>query len=325
MAFKMDTSHMSMDERQALPKGARYSHPEEGEPSDNLYIAGLPEAFETESVKQFFGAIGNVTQCKSFGYGFALVRFASLQEAMTVRQSLNGQKPIGCVNPLKITFASPRDKKDDWTCPRCGDLQFQKNTQCRMCGCPRPQAGDLQAAIVANVEGGDWTCVSCGDLQFKKNTSCRLCGSPAPGPGGEQSAAALPVFGKAMGKGKATGGPYGGGKGEGKVKGGPMCTIAEFINELVVGGLPGGDQDPSLNLVYVAGLPPDCTSENLYQIFSTFGPLPPKGARVETLTTGQCDGSGSVNFMELVHADMAVMALNGIGLPNGTKLEVIRR
>merc|ERR1712091_797517 len=103
--------------------------------------------------------------------------------------SMHDQCPPGCAKPLQITFALS-EKKNDWSCPRCGDLQFQKNTQCRLCGCPRPQgllgdaaaAGAAAGAGVSTVsEGGDWTCGKCCDLQFKKNVVCRLCGTPAPG------------------------------------------------------------------------------------------------------------------------------------------------
>jgi len=266
-----------------MPKD--HAPPEEGEPSDNLYICGLPAEFDNDSVQQFFGAIGNVIQCKSFGNGFALVRFATLEEAVTVKLSLHGQKPIGCTKPMSITFAVTTGK-NDWNCPQCGDLQFSKNAQCRLCGCPRPGPGEM----------------------------------PAPG-------AAVPAFGKAKGKGKPMGGPFGGAKGaaKGAAKGGPMCSMADFINELISGGLPGGDQDPNQNCIYVGGLPSDTSNEHLYQIFATFGSIPPKGTTVEADANGKCAGWGLVNFIEGTSADMAVMALHGIVLPDGNKLEVRKK
>lgn len=302
---------------------------EEGNPSDNLYVAGLPEEFDTASVQQFFGAIGNVIQCKAFGNGYALVRFSTQDEATTVKMSLSGQKPIGCTKPLVITYAQS-DKKNDWNCPRCGDMQFQKNTQCRLCGCPRPQgAGPGEGGVApggAEAPGGDWVCANCGDLQFKKNICCRLCGTPSPAGGSvdPSTLAMLPSFGKAKGKGKVVAAsPYGGGATKnGKGKGGPMCAVEDFLDELIVGGLPGGNYDPELNCVYVGGLPPDTQNENLYQIFATFGPIPPRGTRVDANAEGECSGFGFVNFMEAASADMAVMALNGISLADGQKLEV---
>lgn len=122
--------------------------------------------------------------------------------------------------------------------------------------------------------------------------------------------------------------PYSGGPslfGKGKEsfqKGGAMCNMAEFIEELVAGGLPGGDFDFNKNLVYVGGLPPDTTSHNLYEIFATFGAMPPRGARIQPNASGECAGFGYVNYIERHSADMAVLALNGISLADGQSLEV---
>merc|ERR1719350_2477245 len=30
----------------------------------------------------------------------------------------------------------------DWSCPACGDLQFARNSVCRMCSTPKPEEGD---------------------------------------------------------------------------------------------------------------------------------------------------------------------------------------
>lgn len=260
-------------------KGGPSKYEGEGDPSDNLYIMGLPKEFDTDSVQQFFGAVGNVIQAKSFGNGYALVRFGSMAEAKLCKESLHGQKPIGCVQPLTITYAL--EKKNDWYCPKCGDLQFQKNSVCRLCGAPKDgteQPADA-AAHYAAMKGG-----------------CK-------------------------GKAKLGASPYGGGdKGKGKQTG-PCCTVAEFIDELVAGGIPGGDQDLNSNCVVVSGLPPDTAPENLYQIFATFGPIIPRGARIDG-TNGQCSGTGYVSFMETAGADMAVMALHGIALRDGQKLQV---
>jgi len=253
----------------------------EGEPSDNLYIMGLPKEFDTESVQQFFGAIGNVVQCKSFGHGFALVRFASLQEATMVKTSLHGQKPIGCEEPLTISYSL--SKKADWYCPKCGDLQFQRNTTCRQCG------------------------------QVRDETAIPADGNMPP-PGQKGAGKGFP------GKGKA--GPYMGEGGKGKGKGGPMCTIDAFVTELISGGLPGGDQSLDMNCICVSGLPADTTMINLYEIFTTFGPLLPRGARVDEGLDGQCTGTGYVSFVESSCADMAVLALNGIQLAGGKQLVI---
>lgn len=83
----------------------------EGPPSDNLYIAGLPHEFNSEAVNLFFSACGQVSQAKTCGGGYALVRFASAEEAREVKDNMNGLQPAGCPTPLKITFALPNQGK----------------------------------------------------------------------------------------------------------------------------------------------------------------------------------------------------------------------
>jgi len=56
-------------------------------------------------------------------------------------------------------------------CSNCGDLQYTKNEQCRVCGTPK------QEAIA---KPGDWYCPGCGDLQYAKNATCRICTTPRP-------------------------------------------------------------------------------------------------------------------------------------------------
>jgi len=88
----------------------------------------------------------------------------------------------------------------DWNCPSCGDLQFERNSTCRMCGTPKPGSAGQKAAGggMANAFGGamtggsgkgflpglhspgDWLCPSCGDHQFSRNSSCRKCGAAKP-------------------------------------------------------------------------------------------------------------------------------------------------
>lgn len=98
----------------------------------------------------------------------------------------------------------------DWICPRCSDLVFARNDQCRRCSTPRPTSagGQLTNSVNAHTKSvndwnnsqkvklenggivlaptssnlqtpraGDWICPSCGDLQFARNTACRRCGS----------------------------------------------------------------------------------------------------------------------------------------------------
>jgi len=314
-----------------MEKGKSKGPREEGDPSDNLYICGLPAEFDDNSVSQFFGAIGNVIQCKSFGNGYALVRFSSMEEAMTVKMSLNGQMPIGCTKPMVISFAVSDGGKNDWACPRCGDMQFAKNRECRLCACPRPaSAEDGTSGVPPGGKGSAKSsygpAASGGGVPKRAMCKFFLEGTCNQGLAC-RFAHAEHEIGTLSQAPDPSQGPYGaeglGSKGTGKVKG-LQCSIADFINELVSGGLPGGDQDPGTNCVYVGGLPPDTTTQNLYEIFATFGSIPPKGTTIEKDVDGQCAGWGLVNFIESTSADMAVMALNGIDTNMG-KMEVRKK
>jgi predicted RNA-binding Zn-ribbon protein involved in translation (DUF1610 family) len=75
-------------------------------------------------------------------------------------------------------------KPGDWQCPKCGDHQFAKNTQCRQCSESKPVdslQGNMLAMAMGNVWLGDWECPKCKDHQFAKNEKCRKCGSSKPG------------------------------------------------------------------------------------------------------------------------------------------------
>eukprot|EP00930_Biecheleria_cincta_P044536 TRINITY_DN30643_c0_g1_i1.p1 TRINITY_DN30643_c0_g1~~TRINITY_DN30643_c0_g1_i1.p1 ORF type:complete len:523 (+),score=87.49 TRINITY_DN30643_c0_g1_i1:72-1640(+) len=83
-------------------------------------------------------------------------------------------------------------REGDWYCPKCGDLQFAKNRQCRKCGeknpdpAAQPVPGSMLRALPAfhghgaagaAEKPGDWYCNNCGDLQFARNLQCRKCGT----------------------------------------------------------------------------------------------------------------------------------------------------
>lgn len=70
-------------------------------------------------------------------------------------------------------------KHGDWSCPSCGDHQFQKNTHCRKCGTGKPPKPATSTMVP---KPGDWVCPNpvCRDVQFERNIACRKCGTPKP-------------------------------------------------------------------------------------------------------------------------------------------------
>lgn len=68
----------------------------------------------------------------------------------------------------------------DWQCPnpQCKDVQFERNTACRLCGAQRPPVASNKQVF----KTGDWICPNpeCKDVQFERNTNCRRCGAAKP-------------------------------------------------------------------------------------------------------------------------------------------------
>eukprot|EP00929_Paragymnodinium_shiwhaense_P047806 TRINITY_DN24259_c0_g1_i1.p1 TRINITY_DN24259_c0_g1~~TRINITY_DN24259_c0_g1_i1.p1 ORF type:complete len:353 (+),score=42.17 TRINITY_DN24259_c0_g1_i1:105-1163(+) len=84
-----------------------------------------------------------------------------------------------------------------WSCPQCGNLNFETRTTCNMrkCGAPRPgfeirggpSPGAPPPPMAAGGGGGrqdgpGWTCEKCGNHNFEGREVCnrRVCGAPGP-------------------------------------------------------------------------------------------------------------------------------------------------
>jgi len=84
------------------------------EPSDNLYIKGLPLEFTEEQMQSIFSGFGVISQCKIMHYttdSCALVRMGSVEMAIWMVENLNGNIPEGLSRPISIRFAdSPTTK-----------------------------------------------------------------------------------------------------------------------------------------------------------------------------------------------------------------------
>lgn len=88
-------------------------------PSDNLFVSGLPEAIDSDSLRQIFSTYGEVVQCrvpvKALGNGkvAALIRYTSVMEATQIKDSLNGSIPSGLTEPVSIDYAGPPGGRND--------------------------------------------------------------------------------------------------------------------------------------------------------------------------------------------------------------------
>lgn len=87
------------------------------QPCDNLYVTNLPNGLDESMVSQFFSIYGTVTSCKVLKNPLqtdktaALVRFASVEEARTILETLNGATPTGLEEPVQIKYAAKKVEK----------------------------------------------------------------------------------------------------------------------------------------------------------------------------------------------------------------------
>jgi RNA recognition motif-containing protein len=80
----------------------------ESDPSDNLYIKGLPTDSTQESVREIFGAYGAVVSCKLMSHpneASALLRMGNVDMASWIVENLNGNIPQGLEKSIMVKFA----------------------------------------------------------------------------------------------------------------------------------------------------------------------------------------------------------------------------
>jgi len=191
-----------------------------------VYVGNLPWAAKWQELKDLCAPYGAVGRCdveenaegKSAGYGLAV--FENRKDANKCINGLNGSEYEGRELEVRVdsraqgTYdrrgqggarrggggggggASNQSFEDgDWNCPDCGDHQFARNTECRLCGAGKPGGGGGArrgggagrgggGGTSQTFEDGDWNCPACGDHQFARNVVCRLCKARKPGGGG---------------------------------------------------------------------------------------------------------------------------------------------
>lgn len=81
----------------------------------------------------------------------------------------------------------------DWSCAKCGNLNFAFRTECHKNNCKEPRStGDeggapgaarTSAGGYGRAQGGDWHCEKCGYMNFARRTECNQCKEPRKGGG----------------------------------------------------------------------------------------------------------------------------------------------
>ncbi|GAB4828616.1 hypothetical protein Ancab_018280 [Ancistrocladus abbreviatus] len=115
-----------------------------------------------------------------------------------------GPAPMG---PRPAFFPDDKPQKrdvtrdNDWTCPKCGNVNFSFRTVCNMRKCNTPKPGSQGAKSEKNskqkMPEGSWKCEKCGNVNYPFRTKCNRqnCGadkpseeqkSPSPAPDGNE-------------------------------------------------------------------------------------------------------------------------------------------
>eukprot|EP00930_Biecheleria_cincta_P035070 TRINITY_DN24152_c0_g1_i2.p1 TRINITY_DN24152_c0_g1~~TRINITY_DN24152_c0_g1_i2.p1 ORF type:complete len:330 (-),score=55.09 TRINITY_DN24152_c0_g1_i2:94-1083(-) len=295
-------------------------------PSDNCFVADLPAGTTEDNIRTIFANYGTVIDCKIVGSNTpqtaaALVRFTNVEEATWIVQNINGNIPEGLSTPVTVRFASSKGGKkgggkgsslpDPTQDPR--DIRF------------RPYPGSVGAVQSQPFVDGGCMGMGMGMVGMGMGVGIGYMGGVGPSLG--TGSIGIPGQGALMDMTSMDGGACGAccgkkGRSKGKDSG---SSIREIKQQLAQTILPGGFRSPrDENTVFVAGLPPDTNNLDMYHVFSTFGAIAQKGATAHIdKNTGECIGSGFVNYLDPMAANAAIMSLNGVQVPNAKKpLEV---
>jgi len=243
---------------------------EDAPPSANLYVSLLPSDMDNQSLEQIFGQYGTVTQCRvlpargSGGKCAAFVRFQTVEEAVTIKDGLNGNIPQGLDEPIKVQFA---------------EAPGTRNTG--MAALPGQKGG---GGGEKGGGGGGW---NSGGGGWNDNSDWNS--NPKGGQAASEDVTA------------------------------DLLVQAFEMSGRMPGGTKFSNDD---NTLYICGLPPDTNDLHLFRIFSSFGPIAPKGVRSVKKPDGTCKGIGFVNYLAHDSAQAAIAAYNGAQLPDGTILKV---
>lgn len=78
---------------------------------------------------------------------------------------------------------------NDWSCPKCGNVNFSFRTVCNMrkCNTPKPgsQGPKLEKNSNQNMPEGSWKCNKCGNINYPFRIKCNRqnCGADKPSDG----------------------------------------------------------------------------------------------------------------------------------------------
>ncbi|KAL0385346.1 UNVERIFIED_CONTAM: RanBP2-type zinc finger protein [Sesamum radiatum] len=75
-------------------------------------------------------------------------------------------------------------RDNDWSCPKCGNVNFSFRTVCNMrkCNTPKPGPQGAKSGKNSNMPEGSWKCDKCNNINYPFRTKCNRqnCGADKP-------------------------------------------------------------------------------------------------------------------------------------------------
>lgn len=323
--------------------------------SDNVYVTNLPPGFTQQDVETVFGQYGIVSQCRVLSSApgqrcAALVRFPSVEEALTIVQELDGAVLIGLSDPVQLRFAdTPEIKAQKYgkmatNGPSLGGKAvgngFGKGSVSAPYSAvpnkssPPPSDNLYITNLPADMDEVRLRMIFGG---YGLVRQCRLL---KPSPSGKVPALVRYSSDEEAARVKSS---LDGAIPEGLEQpvfvdyadppGSSNNTIAKAPESdklimVIVNGfedagcMPGGKWQNNESTIYVAGLPPDTTDYYMYRLFSPFGAIAAKGVRAVQNPDGTCKGFGFVNYLNNSSAAAAIHTISGTRLPDGSMIKV---
>ncbi|KAK4488754.1 hypothetical protein RD792_004538, partial [Penstemon davidsonii] len=97
-----------------------------------------------------------------------------------------GSRPGFYPEDISQKKAGDGTRDNDWTCPKCGNVNFSFRTVCNMRKCNTPKPGSQSMKSVKNskpdMPEGSWKCEKCNNINYPFRTKCNRqnCGADKP-------------------------------------------------------------------------------------------------------------------------------------------------
>ncbi|XP_052309921.1 ranBP2-type zinc finger protein At1g67325 isoform X1 [Populus trichocarpa] len=97
-----------------------------------------------------------------------------------------GPRPGFFPDDISQKKGSDASRDNDWTCPKCGNINFSFRTVCNMRKCNTPKPGSQVAKSDKNskqkMPEGSWKCEKCNNINYPFRTKCNRqnCGAEKP-------------------------------------------------------------------------------------------------------------------------------------------------